>query len=413
MSDTHDRDPRILVVEDESSIRNLLVGILSARDYAVESAENGRHALERIESGEPLDLVVTDIQMPAMNGLELIEILSRRRPDLPVVVVTGFGDRDMLIELIRLGCDDFVQKPIKAGEIVEKVVQVLEKKRAREEAARQERAQLAERNFELAREAEAYARGVADLRSEIDRAVVAYHDLVQLEPGGYKVDAAWKLQAYRSLGGDYLGIRNTPSGCDVLVADVAGHDLSASYHTVLVKAFFDRNFHTDLDGNTFFSVLNRELFEGGRNERMVTALFLRLDLERMEGELVCAGHPWILRQPADGGGLERVGSPGMVLGVQEEASFAVEHFSLARGDRLFLCTDGLVSAARVDGPTGRREKLGEDGLMRLCTMHSGKPLKEQVDAMWDAVMGFCRYKQSDDMLLLGLEIPSPDRRTNI
>ncbi|MGE4503971.1 MAG: PP2C family protein-serine/threonine phosphatase [Desulfovibrionaceae bacterium] len=403
---------RLLVAEDESSIRGLLTGILESEGHAVLAVEDGRAARDAVLGGAEVDVLVTDIQMPRMNGLELIEVLSRERPDLPVVVVTGHGDMDLLIELIRLGCDDFVQKPIRAVELLEKIEQVLEKKRRREEAARRERAELAERQSELAREAEVYARGVNDLRGEIDRAVAAYQDLVQLDPDGYNVPVAWKLQSYRRLGGDYLGIRDTPVGCDVLVADVAGHDLAASYHTVLVKAFFDRNFSADLDGDTFFQVLNRELYDGGRNERMVTALFLRLDLVRMCGELVAAGHPRVARLSAGGETSACLGSPGSVLGVQPEVRLQAETFALSPGDRLLLYTDGLVNAGWVDGPTGERHKLGRTRLMEIAAGHTGKDLHGQVEAVWQEVMDFCRYKQNDDMLLFGLEIPAGLREPN-
>ncbi|MBU1611192.1 MAG: response regulator, partial [Proteobacteria bacterium] len=385
---------RIILAEDDSSIRKLLAGVLTGQGYEVEAVEHGGLALELVESGQSFDLVITDIQMPVMNGLELIAILSESRPDLPVVVVTGYGDRDLLIELIRLGCDDFVQKPVKATDFLVKVGQVVEMKRHREEAARQERAEMTERNTLLAREAEVYAKSVQDLRTEIAGAKAVYQDLIQLNPGSYKVHAFWKVQTYKSLGGDYIGIRNTPQGCDVLVADVAGHDLAASYHTVLVKAFFDRNFHTDLNGKTFFQVLNRELHDGGRNERMVTAMFLRLDLATMRGELVAAGHPRLVRIPAGTGRVEPISAMGTVLGVQDDIQVDPIHFDIAVGDRFFLYTDGLLNAGWVDGPTGVRRRLGEAGLDELLAQHAHADLEAQVEGVWDGVMRFCRYKQN-------------------
>lgn len=400
----------IAVAEDEAPIRNLLAGIISQQGHEVAGFENGRDVLAHIRGGAPCDLLVTDIQMPKMNGLELIEALGEDRPDLPVVVVTGHGDMDLLIELIRLGCDDFVHKPIKARELTEKISQVLEMKRRREEEARREQAELVRRHSELAREAEAYARGAQDLRGEIEQAVALYQELLQLDPDDYRAPVAWKVQTYKSLGGDYLGISETPDGCDVLVADVAGHDLAASYHTVLIKAFFDRNFHTDLDGGTFFKVLNRELYDNGRNERMVTASFLRLDFTNMRGELVAAGHPRLVSLRPGASKPEDFMALGTVLGVQETISLDVRAFDIAPGQRFFLYTDGLVNSGWVDGPTGLKHRLGDNGLDRLIARHADETLQSQVECIWEDVMRFCRYKQNDDMLLFGLEVPSAGQK---
>lgn len=396
---------RIVVAEDETSIRNLLIGMLSQQGHEVAGFENGRLALDHVEGGVDCDLLVTDIQMPEMNGLELIEALGDCRPDLPVVVVTGHGDMDLLVELIRLGCDDFVQKPIRAREFTDKVDEVLKKKRAREEETRREQAELTRRHRELAREAEFCSRSAKDLRCEIDQAVALYQDLLQLDPDGYNAKVAWRNQAYKSLGGDYLGLRDTGTGMNVLVADVAGHDLAASYHTVLIKAFFDRNFHADLDGITFFEVLNRELFDSGRNERMVTASFLRLNFETMRGELVAAGHPRLLVLDPGATEPKEILALGTVLGVQDEVTLDSREFEIKPGQRYFLYTDGLVNAGWVDGPTGLRHRLGDQGLDRLVVRHGDDRLTEQVDNVWEDVLRFCRYKQNDDMLLFGLEIP--------
>jgi hypothetical protein len=81
------------------------------------------------------------------------------------------------------------------------------------------------------------------------------------------------------LGGDYCALRDQPWGCDLIVADVAGHDLGASYHTVLLKSFFDINSIQGKPGDEFLRSLNDELLDGGCNERMICALFARVNLE--------------------------------------------------------------------------------------------------------------------------------------
>lgn len=152
-------------------------------------------------------------------------------------------------------------------------------------------------------------------------------------------------------------------------------------------------------------MLNRELYDNGRNERMVTASFVRLDFETMRGELVAAGHPRMICLDPGAFKVTEVLALGTVLGVQDEVTLDVREFELIPGQRLFLYTDGLVNAGWVDGPSGMRHRIGDAGLDRMLVRHGSCSLVEQVDNVWNDIMRFCRYKKNDDMLLFGLEIP--------
>lgn len=257
----------------------------------------------------------------------------------------------------------------------------------------------------MSREAEAYKRSFANLRREFDAAVITYNDLISIREEGYNVPIAYRIKALSRLGGDYADIHNTPTGCDILIADVAGHDLAASYHTVLIKAFFDENCRTGKDGQSFFHLLNHALLDNGRNERMVTAIFLRLNLETMRGELVSAGHPRMIKFTKELPIGIRVSSGGTILGLYKDVSFDRLVFSLTPGDRLFLYTDGVSNARYIDGPTAKKHTLGENGLEYLISKYSELSIGSLVDRVWNEVLQFCRYKPCDDMLLFALEIP--------
>jgi DNA-binding response OmpR family regulator len=399
----------ILLAEDDAGLRLSLTFVLKNKGYRITSCVDGREALERLtrfrEEGVIVDALITDIQMPGMNGMELIRRLKTDDLELPVIVITGHGDKEMLIELLRLGCDDYLSKPFEPDEVHDKVAQVLEKKRVSERLREREQSDLRKANLRLDREVQAYRRDLQDLRGEMARAVRTYTDLMDVDRDGFKVPLEYRSRPYRDLGGDYMGICDTPAGCNVLVADVAGHDLAASYQTVLIKSQFDENCRLGRDGVEFFRTLNRELIVNGREERMVTAQALSLDLEARTARVVSAGHPRMLLRRSDRTASESVPASGSVLGLMDEVDFGVVDLEIHPGDRFYLYTDGLLNAHSVDGPTGDRRVLGERGLLRALDIFSDLPLSEQVQSVWRFARSFCRYRQSDDMLLLGIQVP--------
>ena len=101
---------RIVVAEDDPGIRSILIDALESVDHEVVGTANGKEALTAINSffnmGRYVDLLISDIKMPTMNGLELIETLEKQGMFVPVLVLTGFGDKELLVELLRRGCRD-------------------------------------------------------------------------------------------------------------------------------------------------------------------------------------------------------------------------------------------------------------------------------------------------------------------
>jgi DNA-binding NtrC family response regulator len=102
---------RILVVDDERSIRNTLKEILEYEKYQVDLAENAKVALEHVKSSE-YDIILCDIKMPEMDGIELLPLILEIHPDTPVVMISGHGNIDTAVEAIKKGAYDFIEKPL-------------------------------------------------------------------------------------------------------------------------------------------------------------------------------------------------------------------------------------------------------------------------------------------------------------
>lgn len=126
---------RVLIVDDEREMRELLRDRLVRRDFEVDVADSYAVALERLDA-DRCDAVVTDIQMRGQSGIELCEWLRANRPDVPVVVITGFGSLDTAIAAIRAGAHDFLPKPFEVEELVFRLEHALRHRSLLEEVKR-------------------------------------------------------------------------------------------------------------------------------------------------------------------------------------------------------------------------------------------------------------------------------------
>jgi two-component system chemotaxis response regulator CheY len=108
---------RVLVVDDEADIRKLVRMTLKKAGYDVIEAEDGEKAIAMINTGENrlmLDVIICDIRMPKVNGMEAIAYFRKEYPRVPLIVLTGFPDTDMATTLLRQGVADYLVKPVEA-----------------------------------------------------------------------------------------------------------------------------------------------------------------------------------------------------------------------------------------------------------------------------------------------------------
>ncbi|HEY4612405.1 MAG TPA: sigma-54 dependent transcriptional regulator [Bacteroidota bacterium] len=115
---------RILVVDDEQIIRESLGFILKKEGYTVEEASNGREALEK-QSVQPFDVIITDIEMPEMRGIDLMGEITRRTPQTFVMIITAFGSIETAVQALRSGAHDYILKPIDFDDLLHRVKKLL------------------------------------------------------------------------------------------------------------------------------------------------------------------------------------------------------------------------------------------------------------------------------------------------
>ena len=117
-------DAKILVADDEKSIRLTIKQALSTQGYEVNVAVDGSTALEQLQES-PADLLLLDIQMPGMDGIEVLQKAMEQQPSLKVIMVSAHGSIDNAVDAMKLGAVDYLQKPFTPGELREAVERVL------------------------------------------------------------------------------------------------------------------------------------------------------------------------------------------------------------------------------------------------------------------------------------------------
>ncbi|PIE65464.1 MAG: diguanylate cyclase response regulator [Desulfobacterales bacterium] len=125
--ETH-KSARVLVVDDDELVRKTLSILVSSLGYHCQVASNGLEAIEVLQSTR-CDLVLTDIFMPHMDGIELLEYTIRFHPDTDVIVATGYGERASYAEVIKAGAIDFIKKPIDQAELEAKLARALRERK--------------------------------------------------------------------------------------------------------------------------------------------------------------------------------------------------------------------------------------------------------------------------------------------
>ncbi len=120
---------KILIIEDEAAIRRVLTKILSEENdsYKVEEAEDGFQGIEKVKN-EDYDLILCDIKMPKMDGVEVLEAVKKIKPEIPMVMISGHGDLETAINTMRLGAFDYISKPPDLNRLLNTVRNALDKK---------------------------------------------------------------------------------------------------------------------------------------------------------------------------------------------------------------------------------------------------------------------------------------------
>src|SRR5690554_726393 len=212
--------PRILIIEDEAAIRRVLVKILSEENnnYQVDEAEDGLIGIDKIKN-EDFDLILCDIKMPKMDGVEVLEAVKKIKPEIPIVMISGHGDLDTAVNTMRLGAFDYISKPPDLNRLLNTVRIALNSKELVVENKMLKK--KVSKNFEMIGESEA----ITNIKGMIDK--VAPTDARVLITGpngtGKELVAHWLHQKSDRSKGPMVEVNCAAIPSELIESELFGH----------------------------------------------------------------------------------------------------------------------------------------------------------------------------------------------
>jgi sigma-B regulation protein RsbU (phosphoserine phosphatase) len=255
---------KILTIDDEPMLRDSIAGYLEDSDFQVIATDNGREGIELCQREHP-DLVLCDLRMPGMDGLQVLEVLTREFPEIPVIVISGMGRISDAVDALKLGAWDYITKPIEDMAALEHAVQQC-----------LERARLRRENRTYREHLEAVNAQLQQSLRRLQQDEEAGHQIqFQLLPedkqqhGPYEFSRQLLTSLY--LSGDFVDyFAIDPDHLGFYIADVSGHGVSSAFVTVLLRSYMNRyleRYRQDKDNGMLNPAktlrrLNQEILQG-------------------------------------------------------------------------------------------------------------------------------------------------------
>jgi sigma-B regulation protein RsbU (phosphoserine phosphatase) len=378
---------KILVVDDEPDlellIRQKFRRQIRAGDFAFAFARNGVEALVKMEEEHDIELVLTDINMPEMDGLTLLVRLGELDILVKSVIVSAYGDMTNIRTAMNRGAADFLTKPIDLNDLeitIGKTVSQLETLRQ----SVREHDQLRALRHEL---------GIAaSIQQSILPRVPAF-------PERNDFDLHASMIPAREVGGDFYDFFLVDADrLGLLIADVSGKGIPAALFMAVSRTLLKATAMEGLPPDECLEKVNKRLCLDNDSEMFVTVFYAVLDTRTGAVEYGNAGHnpPYVLRRSGAVETLERTGNT--VLGAIEAAPYHAKSTRLEPGDPLLLFTDGVTEAMDASGAL-----FGDEQIRAYLGGANGVEARALIDGLVKAVRAFAGdTPQSDDLTMLAV-----------
>lgn len=379
---------KILVVDDEEDLELLMRQRFRRQvrrgEYELHFAHNGREALEVLSENPDIRLVLSDINMPVMDGLTLLSQLQEIEANVSAVVVSAYGDMANIRTAMNRGAFDFVTKPIDFSDLQVTVEKTL-------------------RHIQVLEDALASRDRLVALRQEL---VVASQVQTSVLPAALPVtehfDVHAEMTPAREIGGDFYDFFSLDDyRMGLVIADVSDKGIPAALFTMVSRALLKAAARNHESPSACLHEVNQLVSQDNDACMFVTLFYAVLDLRDGHMSYSNGGHnpPRLICR----GEVQEVPSTNdIALGIFMEHEFSDNELVLCPGDALFLYTDGITEACNA-----REEEFGEQRLDDLLGRAADAQMPDLIATVVDAVEEFAGgVAQFDDMTCLALRMNS-------
>ncbi len=376
---------KILVVDDEPDLELLLRQKFRRQirkgTLTLVFAQNGVEALQKLGAHEDVDVVLSDINMPQMDGLTLLRQLNELNRDLRAVIVTAYGDMKNIRTAMNRGAFDFITKPIDFKDLDATIAKTLA-------------------HLEVMREAMRSRDELVAIRRELGVAARMQESIL---PTDFPSDPRYEIHASmtpaQDVGGDFydfFGLEDGRTG--IVMADVSGKGVPAALFMMVSRTLMKGTAIGEPDPAKALAEVNQILVESNEQSMFVTLFYASFDPATGCLTFANGGHnlPYVVRRNGD---VHRIGcDSGVVLAVLPGFEFPSGTLELETGDAVFFYTDGITEAMNEEG-----EEFGDDALAELLARTAGSDAAAFSDRVVEAVRDHAGgAPQSDDITCLCL-----------
>lgn len=383
----------ILVVDDEPDLAVLIQQKFKRQikdgTFRFYSAADGMEALNLLETEQNIEIVLTDINMPKMDGLTLLDkIRQRKNPLLKSIVISAYGDMKNIRVAMNRGAFDFITKPIDLGDLESTLLKTLEELSFLRQS-------IASHNAYIALQQQ------LNIAQDIQTALLPPPQNMAPLTTPYEVFAC--MDTAQEVGGDFYDFFEIdPEHLGVVIGDVCGKGIPAAIFMAVSKTTIRS---IGMGGGSSAECLNRVntlLVNDSKPDFYVTVFYGILNTTTGQLQYCNAGHnlPFLIR--SENRISEVPHSGGIPLGFVPGFQYEDSYLQLDAGDTLFLYTDGITESFDAN-----QKEFSTDGLSEVLGRNGHFPLSKLCDSVLNSVHTYSHdQQQGDDMTVLGLRFKS-------
>lgn len=361
----------ILYVEDNEIARNKTKKVLSRVFNNIDVAIHGKEGLELFLK-QKYDLVISDIIMNVMDGLEMVQAIKSINNDQNVIFLSSYTEQKFLSRAIELGVDGFVFKPIDTeifySAILKSVKQIILKrenfdyKLNLEKQVQERTTDLAIKNYEL-QEMVKEVKKVNQLKEEMKVAQKVQESLLPKKiPQSKKMKTATYFESAEYVGGDYYDLfYSSEDEINIIIADVSGHGIGPAITMSTFRGVCRSILTLDMKFEEQVFRINNIMSEDSKhNDFFITAFFIKYYEKENRFEYISAGHNDMIYYNNNKNIFETLKSTAIPLAIFKDTKYELINKSLNKNDFLVLYTDGLIEASNKN-----KEMLGLTNLINI------------------------------------------------